>query len=122
MKYMIVFLSLLIVVVVAAILFVQAELDEMTFGILVRLTIASFTLFINVKRTLLFFLGNELVRRASQPRRAARQQGDPFHYKDHHHHHCHHDNRLRHYHHHHHHHHPCKLTMKRSSLYPLLSE
>ena len=55
MKYMIVFLSLLIVVVVAAILFVQAELDEMTFGILVRLTIVSFTLFINVKRTLLFF-------------------------------------------------------------------
>ena len=45
---------LLIVVIVAAILFVQAELDEMTFGILVRLTIVSFTLFINVKRTLFF--------------------------------------------------------------------
>ena len=49
MKYLIVLISLLIVVVVAAILFVQAELDEMTFGILVRLTIDSFTLFINVK-------------------------------------------------------------------------
>jgi len=65
----------------------------------------------------ILFLGNELVRRASQPRRAARQQGDPFH----HHHHCHHDDRLRHYHHHHHPppHHPCNLTMKRLSLYPL---
>ena len=49
MKYLIVFISLLIVVVVAAILFVQAELDEMTFGILVRLTIVFFTLFLNVK-------------------------------------------------------------------------
>ena len=55
MKYLIVFISLLIVVVVAAILFVQAELDEMTFGILVRLTIDSFALFINVKRSLSFF-------------------------------------------------------------------
>ena len=55
MKYMIAFLSLLIVVVVAAILFVQYELDEMTFGILVRLTIVSFTLLINVKRSLLLF-------------------------------------------------------------------
>ena len=55
MKYLIVLISLLIVVVVAAILFVQYELDEITFGILVRLTIVSFTLFINVKRTLLFF-------------------------------------------------------------------
>ena len=54
MKYLIVFISLLIVVVVAAILFVQAELDEMTFGILVRLTIDSFTLFINVKRSLFY--------------------------------------------------------------------
>ena len=39
MKYLIVLISLLIVVVVAAILFVQYEIDEMTFGFLVRLTI-----------------------------------------------------------------------------------
>ena len=91
--YLIVFISLLIVVVVAPLLFVQTELDEMAFGILVSLTIVSFTLFINVKRSL--FLGNELVRRASQPRRAARRQGDPDHYTDHHHHHCHHVNRHR---------------------------
>ena len=50
MKYLIVLISLLIVVVVAAILFVQAELDEITYGFLVRLTIVSFT----VKRSLLF--------------------------------------------------------------------